>query len=78
MSTMSTMSTMHAPRPVDYPKFTVVVSDGNEIEEYVVQGAPKYRESDWLEFTQRRGEQTHVVAAFPSSKVLSMVEMPGQ
>lgn len=63
---------------MEYPKFTVTVSDGHgEVEEHIVQGAPKYRESDWLEFTQRRGEQTHVVAAFPAGKVLSMVEYTG-
>lgn len=70
--------TTYTPRTThtEYPKFTVVVSDGTESEEHIVQGAPKYRDSDWLEFTQRRGEQTHVVAAFPAAKVLSMIELP--
>ena len=62
-------------RPAEYPKFVVTVSDGHgEIEDHIVQGAPKYRDSDWLEFTQRRNEQTHVVAAFPAAKVMSMIE----
>jgi hypothetical protein len=72
---VSTISQPGTSSRTEVPTFLVTVSDGTEVEEHTVVGLPRYRDNTgWLEFTVRRNDQTHVVALFPTIRVLSVIQ----